>query len=77
MTQVLKINRMWIIKIADGTPAIDWGAGLAQALDTRKFFWYTGEQSRTHLDDKDLQALVDLGQLCAFDQQSVSFYTAQ
>ena len=73
MTQILHINRKWLIRIADGPPAIDWGAGLAQALDTRKFFWYTGEQTRAQLSDQDLQGLVDQGQLLAYDRRSVSF----
>ena len=74
MAEILQIHREWLVKIANGPPAIDWGDGLAQVLDTRKFFWYTGEQVRRLLGDEELQRLVDSAQLVTFDNQTVSFY---
>lgn len=63
-----------MIRIAGGAPAIDWGKGLAQNLESGKFFWYTGEQERLVLGDMDFKQLIEAGQLIGFDQESVSLF---
>ncbi len=74
MMKILRIHRKWLVRIANGSPAIDWGEGLAQSLFTRKFFWYTEEEERKELSDEELEHLVAENKLVAYDRRTVSYF---
>ncbi len=78
MATTIKINRKWLFHLPAGEPAIDWGAGMAQRLDTGKFVWYTpegreaGRGDPAPTGDETLEALLASGLITAFDETTIS-----
>lgn len=67
------INRIWIFTLADGTPAIDWGEGMAQELVSGKFVYVPGTRGHALLDD-ELDALRAAGHIAQFTETQVALY---
>lgn len=68
------INRKWFIMLTNGIPALDWGDGMAQELQTGEFVCYTTEEYGHILSNEELTTLVNLGQIASFTPNQAAIY---
>lgn len=66
------INRKWMFTLKDGTAALDWGEGVAQALLSGEFVSYTADDYSHLLRDDEMSLLVSAGRVAGFNDQQAA-----
>jgi hypothetical protein len=68
------INRKWLFALTHGTPALDWGEGMAQELISGAFFCYAADEYGRLLSDAELSALMPSGRVAEFNAEQAAIY---
>lgn len=68
------INRKWLFAPTHGTPALDWGEGMAQELISGVFFRCPPEEHDHLLSDAELTALIATGRVAEFNANQAAIF---
>ena len=68
----IKINRTWFFCLKNGAAAMNWGAGLAQDLNSGEFFRYADDDVNHALTNPELDRLVEARIVARYDDQQVA-----